>query len=95
MSTALELSRKDWQHYLDAARRRPKLPEPPSSFREERERLPALVRYGTMNIIYRKLSGNLVPDRMSMLISVLPNLRSQLRAELMAFADFTRDLAAQ
>jgi len=38
---------------------------------------------------------NLVPDRMSKLISVLPDLRSQLRAELMVFAEFTKDLAAQ
>jgi hypothetical protein len=38
---------------------------------------------------------NLMPDRMSKLILVLPNLWSQLRAELMAFADFTKDLAAQ
>jgi hypothetical protein len=38
---------------------------------------------------------NLLPDRKSKLILALPDLWSQLRAELMAFADFTKDLAAQ
>jgi len=38
---------------------------------------------------------NLLPDRMSKLISVLPDLWAQLRSELLAFADFTKDLADQ
>ena len=44
MSTALELTRTGWQHYLEGARRRPKLPAPLPSVQKERERLLALVR---------------------------------------------------
>jgi len=36
---------------------------------------------------------NLVPDKIAGLISVLPELWSGLRAELLAFADFLEDLA--
>lgn len=38
---------------------------------------------------------NLVPDRMRKLISKLPDLWPKLRSELVAFADFTNDLAEQ
>ena len=38
---------------------------------------------------------NIVPAKMSRIVSVLPDLWTKLRAELSAFADFTVDLAAQ
>jgi predicted nucleotidyltransferase len=44
VATALELTRKGWQHYLEDARRRPKLPASLPSVQKERERLLALVR---------------------------------------------------
>ena len=44
MATALELTPKGWQHYLEDVRRRPKLPPPLPSVQKERERLLALVR---------------------------------------------------
>ena len=44
MATALELTRKGWQHYIEGARQRPKLPAPLPSVQKERERLLALVR---------------------------------------------------
>jgi hypothetical protein len=36
---------------------------------------------------------NLVPDKMAGLVSALPGLWSQVRAELLAFADFLGQLA--
>ena len=53
MATALELTRKGWQHYLESVRRRPKLPPPPPSVQKERERLPALVRYAAAELKVR------------------------------------------
>ena len=50
MATALELTRKGWQHYIEGARRRPKLPAPPPSVQEEREHLLALVRYAASEL---------------------------------------------
>ncbi len=44
MATALELTRKGWQHYLEGATERPKLPPLLPSVRRDRERLLALVR---------------------------------------------------
>ena len=44
MATALELTRKGWQHYLESARQRSKPPAPSSSDRKERERLLTVVR---------------------------------------------------
>ncbi len=44
MATALELTRKGWQLYLEGARRRPKPAAPLPSVQKERERLLALVR---------------------------------------------------
>lgn len=44
MATALELTRKGWQHYLESARRRSKPPGPSPSVRQERERLLSIVR---------------------------------------------------
>ncbi len=44
MATALELTRKGWQHYLEGARLRPKAPAPLPSVQKERERLLAVVR---------------------------------------------------
>jgi hypothetical protein len=38
---------------------------------------------------------NIVPAKMSRIVSVLPDLWAKLRAELSAFADFMEDLAAQ
>ena len=38
---------------------------------------------------------NMVPAKMSRIVSVLPDIWTKLRAELSAFADFTEDLAAQ
>ncbi|MFZ2447405.1 MAG: nucleotidyltransferase domain-containing protein [Syntrophobacteraceae bacterium] len=44
MATALELTRKGWQHYLESARRRSEPPAPSASVQEKRERLLILVR---------------------------------------------------
>ena len=60
---------------------------------EHADRLDEFRRF--RHLVRNVYTMNLMPDRMSKLISVLPNLWSQLRAELMAFADFTKDLAAQ
>jgi len=38
---------------------------------------------------------NIVPAKMSRIVSVLPEFWTKLRAELSTFADFTVDLAAQ
>lgn len=60
---------------------------------EHADRLDEFRRF--RHLVRNVYTMNLMPDRMSKLISVLPNLWSQLRAESMAFADFTKDLAAQ
>lgn len=44
MPTALELTREGWKPYLEAARRRPALPEPTAAEQGERARLLARVR---------------------------------------------------
>ena len=44
MPTALELTREQWQPYIDAARRRPAPPKPTSAERQRREQLLARVR---------------------------------------------------
>lgn len=44
MLTALELTREEWQRYIDAARQRPLRPKPDEVERQEREQLLERVR---------------------------------------------------
>jgi predicted nucleotidyltransferase len=44
MPTALDLSRKEWERYIESARQRPDLPEPTLEETQEREQLLARIR---------------------------------------------------
>jgi predicted nucleotidyltransferase len=68
MPTALELSRKEWQKYIEAARQRPPLPELSATEKEQREkRLEKVhqaarqlkIQFGVEKVI---LFGSLVDD---------------------------------
>ena len=68
MPTALELSRKGWKRYIEAARRRPKPPKPLSEDQRVRERLMGRIyeaaavlksRFGVRRVI---LFGSLAHD---------------------------------
>jgi len=53
MPTALELTRKQWQPYLDGARQRKATPRAPTSAQHERDRIIALVREASIALKQR------------------------------------------